>query len=126
MPLQDLGQITTLQKMIGIKMVARDVNENEVFSFNGLQVSAVPANIVTLSNVQQAPDLPAGSAFTFDAEAIGPLGGPTGQVTITCVGQQGNFQPLFTTSFTLEVIPDPSTPGPPTHWTGTPGTIAQK
>lgn len=119
MPTQDLGTITTLQKMVGIKLVAKDANENTVPSFNGLSLSALPANILTISNIQQTADLPAGSTFTFDVAALGPLG----QATITADGQQGNFQPHFDTDFTIEVIADPSTPGPPTHWVGTPGTI---
>ena len=119
MPLQDLGTITTLQKMVGVKLVAKDANETQVVSFNGLDLSVVPANFVQISNIQILSDLPAGSAFTFDVAALGPLG----QVTITATGRQVNLQPTFSTSYTLEVITDPSTPGPPTHWVATPGTI---
>ena len=108
--------------MTGIKLVAKDANETQVVSFNGLNLSVLPPNVVQISNQQQAADVPPGSAFTFDVAALGPLG----QVTITATGQQGNLEPTFSNSFTLEVIPDPSTPGPPTHWVATPGIIGPK
>lgn len=106
--------------MTGVKLVAKDANENSVPSFNGASLSVLPIGIVAISNIQPAGDSPTGSAYTFDIAALGPLG----QATITADGQQGNFQPHFDTDFTIEVIADPSTPGPPTHWLVTPGTVS--
>lgn len=121
MPVQDLGTITTKQKMIGVKLVAQDANGNVVPSFNGLSLTATPVGVVSFANQTQTSDLPADSTFTVDI-----VGQSVGQATIVADGQQGNFQPHFDTSFTIEVTLDPSTPGPPTTWIVTPGTIVSQ
>ncbi len=121
MPVQDLGTITTKQKMTGVKLVAKDDNGNVVASFNGLSLTATPAGVVSFANQAPTSDLPADSTFTVDI-----IGQAPGTATITADGQQGNFQPHFDTSFTVEVTLDPSTPGVPTQWVVTPGTVVSQ
>lgn len=116
----DLGTITTKQKMVGVKFVARDANGNAVPSFNGLALTSDQPSAIQLSNQQTLPDLPAGSTYTVD---IAGIAASTGPVTITATGQQGNFQPHFTSLVTITVTLDPSTPGVPTHFDITPGTV---
>lgn len=124
MPLLNLGSITTLQKMTGVKFVARDTNEDAVVSFNGLTLAADQPGSITFANKTVTPDLPAGSTFTVDLVATStPSSGP---VTITATGQQGNGQPLFTTQVQITVTLDPSTPGVPTHWDVTPGAMVSQ
>lgn len=124
--MQDLGQIQLNEKMTGVQLVAVDANTppDNVPSFNGLTLTATPVGIVSFANQAASPATPtnpAGSTFTVDiiAENIG-------QVTITAQGQQGNFLPVFTTQFTIEVVANPNTPGPPVAWVVTPGTVVSQ
>lgn len=115
----DLGLITTKQKMVGVGFVAHDTNENQVPSTNNLQLTALPAGIVTFANlVEVSGDSPAHSAYTVDIIGVG-----VGSATITAQGQQVAFGANFSSTDTIEVTLDPSTPGLPTHWVATPGVI---
>ncbi len=116
--MQDLGTLQLSQKMTGVLLVAEDAQGNVVPSFNGLSLSVNPPGIVSFANQATSPTTPAGSTYTVDikAEAVGTA-------TITAQGQQGNFLPTFSTQFTIEVVANPNTPGPPTQWAVTPGTI---
>lgn len=116
----DLGTITNLQTMTGVKFQAMDANGHVVPSFNGITLTADQASAVKITNVQATSDLPAGSTFTADVQGLAPSNGP---VTITAKGQQGNFQPTFTTAFTITVVLDPSLPGPPVAWVATAGAV---
>jgi hypothetical protein len=120
---QDLGSITNLETMTGVEFVAEDGNGHIVPSFNGLTLTADQASCVEFDNlvaVAATDTNPAGSTFKVDIKGKAVSTGP---VTITAKGQQGNFQPVFTTPVTIEVTLDPSLPGPPTNWVVTPGTI---
>jgi hypothetical protein len=117
----DLGTITNLQTMTGVKFQAQDANGHTVTSFNGITLTSDQASAVRITNVQATADLPAGSTFTADIQGLAPSNGP---VTITAKGQQGNFQPTFTTTFTITVVLDPSLPGPPVAWVATAGAVA--
>lgn len=123
MSLQNLGTITTKQKMTGVKFQAQDANGNPVVSFNGLTLAADQTSCVQFANQAQTSDLPAGSTFTVDiiGEAVS-----VGPVTISATGMQGNFQPTFTTEVQIEVTLDPSTPGVPTNWVVTAGAIVSQ
>lgn len=116
----DLGTITNLQTMTGVKFVAQDANGHVVTSFNGITLSVDQASALTISNVQQTSDLPAGSTFTADIKGVAPT---SGVATITATGQQGNFQPTFSSTFTITVVMDPSLPGPPIAWVATAGSV---
>lgn len=116
----DLGTITNLQTMTAAKFVAQDANGHVVPSFNGITLTSDQPNAIQIKNVTQTSDSPAGSTFTADIKGLAPSSGP---VTITAVGQQGNFQPTFTTTFTITVVMDPSLPGPPVAWVATAGGV---
>lgn len=120
MPLQDLGIITTKQRMVGVKLVSQDANGNVVSNFGTPVLTADQASAVSFQNLVATSDLPANSTFTVDIVA-GAVS--TGPVTITATGQQGNFQPHFAQQFQLTVVLDPSTPGPPTQFAVTAGSI---
>lgn len=116
----DLGTITNLQTMTGVKFVAQDANGHTVPSFNGITLTSDQPNAIQIKNVAPTNDPPAGSTFTADIQGLAPS---NGNVTITATGQQGNFQPQFSTTFTIKVVVDPSLPGPPVAWVATAGTV---
>ncbi len=118
---QDLGTITNLQTMTGVKFVAQDANGHVVPSFNAIAFSVDQASAIKITNVQATSDLPAGSTYTANIQGLAPS---SGKVNITATGQQGNFQPTFSTVFTITVVMDPSLPGPPVAWVATAGTVA--
>lgn len=120
---QDLGSITNLETMTGVEFEATDVNGHIVPSFNGLTLTADQASCVEFDNLVALPATetnPAGSTYTVDIKGKAVS---SGVVTITAKGQQGNFEPIFTTPVTIAVTLDPSLPGLPTNWVVTPGTI---
>jgi hypothetical protein len=119
--MQDLGTLQLSQKMTGVTLVAEDTKGNIVPNFGSPSFTVSPVGLVSFANLATSTALPAGSTFTVDilAEAVG-------QATVTVQGQQGNFLPTFTTQFTVEVVPNPNTPGPPTQWVLTPGTIVSQ
>lgn len=120
----NLGNITNLQKMAGVKIVAKDSNNNIVANF-GTPTFTTDIAGVTFANIAPTADLPVDSTFTFDIVANPPSSGspPVGLITITITGVQGNFKPTFSTQFQIGVIMDPSLSGPPVSWDITPGTV---
>lgn len=116
----DLGTITNLQTMTQVKFVAQDANGHVVSSFNGITLTSDQPSAIQIKNVTQTGDSPAGSTFTADIKGLAPS---NGTVTITAQGQQGNFQPTFSTTFTIKVVMDPSLPGPPVAWVATAGSV---
>lgn len=121
--MQDLGTITNLEKMVGIKLVSKDANGNVVPLPNG-QVP-VPAfdqqQVVSIANMVATSDLPANSTFTCDA-----IGGPnpsTGPVTIEFQTHNANGTQGYTENVTITIALDPSIPGPSTQLVVTPGTV---
>lgn len=115
----DLGSMQVGQKMTGVKLVAADSATPPVplVSFNGLTLAGLPAGLVSFANQEGTSDAPAGSTFTVDILAIG-----VGQAVITATGQQYNFGPQFSTSFTVEVTAAAAPPDYPTQWVVTAGT----
>jgi hypothetical protein len=119
--MQNLGSITNLEKMTGVKVVAEDSNGNPVPNFNGTPSISADIGGVAISNVQATADLPANSTFTFDITATGVSDGP---VTLTVQGSKGPSLPLFTADLQITVTQDPSLPGLPVTWVATPGVIS--
>lgn len=115
----DLGQITNLQKRVGVKIDTKDANGNTVPNFGLPNIQIQPPGSVSIENLVATEDLPAGSTFTLDivsqTDASTVMGGPLA-VTLAVRGQQGDFKPQFTDTFTLSIVIDPSLPGLPTHW----------
>lgn len=124
--MQDLGTITNLQKMTGVKLVCQDANGNTVSLPNGqLPQPAFSQNaVVSVANMAPTADLPANSTFTCDV-----IGGPnpsTGAVTIEFQTHKANGTSGFTENVTITVILDPSIPGDPAKLVVTPGTIVHQ
>lgn len=113
----DLGTITNLQKMVGIAITPKDANEHAVANFNQPNITVDQTAALSVANVIQAAD---GKSATFDVIGHAPSSGP---VTINIQGQQGNFQPHYSTQAQITVILDPSLPGPPTHFDVAPGSV---
>lgn len=120
----DLGSILNTQKLVGVTLNPKDANGNIVANFNQPQVTVDQSANVSVGNIAQSAD---GKTITFDLIGKNPTvdaGGVANSAVITVTGQQGNFQPHYSSTFTLAVTLDPSLPGPPTHFDMvSPGTV---
>lgn len=117
----NLGTITNLQTLRGIRLASFDDNSHEVPVDNGFQFSADQPGCIMFSG--SGPDqaaVPAGSAFFIDIIGKQPSDGP---VTITFTGQKPGSGAPFTSQAQITITLDPSLPGQPTNWQITPGTV---
>lgn len=112
----DLGVITNLQKQTSVSFKCEDTDGHQVTDWNGVALNA-SAPVVDFTNIIPNPNNEPG-AYLADIVGIG-----IGTATITAKGQVANFGAFFSTLAFIEVVKDPSIPGPPALWVIEPGTV---